>query len=292
MLRSFRLTCVLAGRFGWLRRSGGFSTTFGRSRRRSVASTRSRRVGRDGARGLRGLTYVSAWFRDHPRHVLPRCSRTATTAYFAVLVWANHLVARLRRRVLFVFVMAVADVQSSAPVRAAGARALDLVRVRRCVVVTARSESRRPRCFCSSVGVTDRPRLRRPSWRGWRSHEALRNSRERLAAAEALAGTGAGTHDLRTGRSLWSDGLYQLLGHRGAARRRPATVIDDVRPPATTSGRCRDARHVAASRAARSAEFRFRIVRPDGEMRSLRSVVHLPRDACGRPARFGAPSWT
>jgi len=107
----------------------------------------------------------------------------------------------------------------------------------------------------------------------------LKRSQARLLAAERLAGTGTWSTHLPTGRRTWSRGLYDILGveHTDEA---PASLdefivpedralVDELNERLYTDGI--------------TGTHRFRITRPDGEVRWLQTVIELTRDVTGRP---------
>ena len=111
--------------------------------------------------------------------------------------------------------------------------------------------------------------------------QELRLSEGRLARAEALARTGAWSLDLRTTHLTWSEGAYRILG------------IDPGQPPVPITAFVHpdDLPRLAADEAMLYADsargdFRYRVVRPDGEVRMLRSVVQVGRDDDGEVVRL------
>jgi DNA-binding CsgD family transcriptional regulator len=120
---------------------------------------------------------------------------------------------------------------------------------------------------------------------------AARNARlpPLLAAAEALAALGSWETDLRTGATVWSDGLYRLLS------------VDPSDEPATrgmivaaihAGDRERIGRLLEAVEAdpdavpAEGVYAAFRIARPDGTLRDVRGHGRIERDAAGHPSRW------
>lgn len=116
--------------------------------------------------------------------------------------------------------------------------------------------------------------------------------RERLlATAQALAHVGSWELDLRTGRALWSDELFRILGRDPEPGARHQ---DDIAGHIHPEDRDRITA-VLASVAERPEEYaeeplmaQFRIVRADGVVRELRARGRVLRDADGTRARLVA----
>lgn len=107
----------------------------------------------------------------------------------------------------------------------------------------------------------------------------LRRSQARLSAAERLAGTGTWSTDLPSGRRTWSEGLYTILG---------VEHTDEMPPSPREFVAPEDQDFVAQLDESLYANGttgtqRFRVIRPDGEMRWVQTVVELTRDDNGRP---------
>jgi len=105
-----------------------------------------------------------------------------------------------------------------------------------------------------------------------------------LASAQRLAGIGCWEWDIEYGRMSWSDELYRIHGLDPAAWEPGLDwYLERVHPED------RAAVAAAIGRALRDgAPFSFeeRIVRPDGEVRYLRTRGEAQRDAGGRPVRI------
>jgi PAS domain S-box-containing protein len=110
-----------------------------------------------------------------------------------------------------------------------------------------------------------------------------------LSAAQDLAQIGSWELDLRTGETIWSDGLYRILGLEPARdRHRQDDIVRWIHP--------HDRDQIASFLTAvvddpevvpddgLSAEFR--IVRPDGAAREIRAQGAVQRDRGGRPAHW------
>ena len=108
--------------------------------------------------------------------------------------------------------------------------------------------------------------------------EALASSQARLAEAERLAQTGAWSRHLVTGRRVWSQGVYSVLGVERSDGP-PPSVYDSVHPD--DLGMCRaEMARLAAGLGER--RLLFRIVRPDGETRWVEGMAGVTEDARGR----------
>ena len=107
----------------------------------------------------------------------------------------------------------------------------------------------------------------------------LKRSQARLSAAERLAGTGTWSTHLPTGRRTWSRGLYDLLGVEESDEG-PPSPRDFVLPEDLALVDQLDERLYSEGT---TGTQRFRILRPDGEVRWVQVVVELTRDAVGRP---------
>jgi two-component system cell cycle sensor histidine kinase/response regulator CckA len=114
----------------------------------------------------------------------------------------------------------------------------------------------------------------------------LRESEAKFNEAQRLAHVGQWDNDLDSDRITWSDETYRILGLR--PREVPPT-LEEFR--ARIHPEDRDLQVAASARAERGAgsyDVEYRIVRPDGEVRTLHSVGEVAIDASGRPRRgFG-----
>lgn len=111
----------------------------------------------------------------------------------------------------------------------------------------------------------------------------LRAREVQLQEAQALANLGSWEWDVRSNRIWWSDPLRRIFGFDDSYQPTLASFLDSVHP---------DEREVMAE-ASRIAfekgqvhDKPFRIVRPDGAVRTVISSGRLERDADGRPARL------
>ena len=117
-----------------------------------------------------------------------------------------------------------------------------------------------------------------------RQDEALRARDVQLQEAQALANLGSWEWDVRTNSRRWSDQLTKIFGLR------------DDQVPATFDGfyslvhpEDRERTAKIANEALRSGseyENQFRIVRPDGVVRTVHNQARVDRDESGRPVRI------
>jgi PAS domain S-box-containing protein len=114
-----------------------------------------------------------------------------------------------------------------------------------------------------------------------RAEEALRESSRRLELATASARLGIWDRNLVEGTSVWNDRMYEMYG------------LDRQAVPPSYRDWCRDTLHPedraamdalvqAAIAGDRPYDAAFRIVRPDGAIRHIKSNGHVLRDAGGR----------
>jgi PAS domain S-box-containing protein len=119
-----------------------------------------------------------------------------------------------------------------------------------------------------------------------RTEEALRARDVQLQEAQGLANLGSWEWDLRTNSRTWSDQLSRIFGLRPGQM--PLT-FDGFYPLVHAEDRERTA-HLAreALRTGKSYENQFRIVRPDGAVRTVHNQARVDRDESGKPVRvFG-----
>ena len=118
-----------------------------------------------------------------------------------------------------------------------------------------------------------------------RAEAALRESKQRLELAVQAAHLGIWDRDLDSDTELWSDQLFEIYGRDprdGALGIQ--TWEQTILHPDDRAGFEAMVREAVAGRAPYSAEFR--IVRPDGSIRHIRSDGQVVRDTDGRPARI------
>ncbi|MEO0559058.1 MAG: ATP-binding protein [Bacteroidota bacterium] len=107
----------------------------------------------------------------------------------------------------------------------------------------------------------------------------LRRSQARLSAAERLAGTGTWSTHLPTGRRTWSKGLYEILGVDPGQDAPPSPREFVIPEDQDLVERLNEKLFEEGT----TGTQRFRVMRPDGEVRWLQTAVELTRDATGRP---------
>jgi PAS domain S-box-containing protein len=114
--------------------------------------------------------------------------------------------------------------------------------------------------------------------------EELRERKTLLLEAERLVNLGHFDRDLRTGKAFWSDEVYRILGHPPGAipperERLLAAIVPEDRARISEA-------LIATARDGVTRSDEFRIVTPDGEVRTLLATVGLLRDEAGAPARI------
>jgi PAS domain S-box-containing protein len=93
-------------------------------------------------------------------------------------------------------------------------------------------------------------------------------SRENMVRAQRIAALGSFEYNIGTGRTDWSDEMYRLLGlHKGEHKPGYATLIAMVHPQ--DREKFRMARDVG-NKGSPSPPFEYRIIRPNGDERTLR----------------------
>jgi PAS domain S-box-containing protein len=107
--------------------------------------------------------------------------------------------------------------------------------------------------------------------------------------AEELAQLGSWQQDLRTGETVWSPGTYRILGLAPADVARDRDRVLAVMHPEDRERMERVVAEVSRTRGQTplvDEEFEFRVVRPDGALRYIRSYGRLERDEQGEPLRW------
>ena len=116
--------------------------------------------------------------------------------------------------------------------------------------------------------------------------EELRDSKRKLEDAQQLGHIGYWDHDLEGDRIVWADETYRILGlEKGSVPATAATLRAVIHPDDRQ-------RQAEATAKAQSGDCRYdieyRVVRPDGEVRTVRSLGDVVRDNSGRLCRaFG-----
>jgi PAS domain S-box-containing protein len=129
------------------------------------------------------------------------------------------------------------------------------------------------RWFCSGTDITGRQH----------SEQELREARQRLAEAQAIAHIGSWEWDIATDELRWSDELRRLYGMPADARLTYEAYLELVHPD--DRGRV-EAEIGAAFAARRSYDFECRVIRPDGDERVFFSRGHVLMGDDGKPARL------
>lgn len=119
-----------------------------------------------------------------------------------------------------------------------------------------------------------------------RADAALRASESRLNEAERIAGMGSWEYDVATGIETWSENTYRVLGVDrdspialdDAHSLEPIIHPDDVQLFRDT--------FTGALDGSRDYAFDYRIVRGDGEPRTVRAKADVVRDDAGKPVRM------
>jgi len=115
------------------------------------------------------------------------------------------------------------------------------------------------------------------------TEEALRARDLQLQEAQELANLGSWELDLRTSTRTWSEQLSRIFGV--TADQVPPT-LDGFYPLVHPEDRERTARMAEeALRTGHAYENQFRIVRPDGSVRTIHSQARVDRDDSGSPVR-------
>ena len=114
----------------------------------------------------------------------------------------------------------------------------------------------------------------------------LGESERRLEEAQRISHVGYWERDLATNRYTWSDENYRIFGLRPQER---SLSFDDVQALLHPADRDMRAAAVAeALRGGRRYDVEYRVVRPDGEVRFVRSEGDVVRDEAGQLRRvFG-----
>ena len=117
-----------------------------------------------------------------------------------------------------------------------------------------------------------------------RAEEALKQSQHQMAEAQRLARVGSWTWDVQTDVLTWSEELYTIYGENPETFRPTYTsFLAHVHP---------DEREAYAKAIAQGLEdlrpfsYRRRIVRPDGQIRTIDSYINIVADAHGKPRRM------
>jgi PAS domain S-box-containing protein len=110
------------------------------------------------------------------------------------------------------------------------------------------------------------------------SHD-LQDSKTRLEEAQRLAHIGYYEWNLRTGRVIWSDELYRIYGLTPKAGPIDMAMVSQMIHPADRERVLREAEE--AARTGVPAAAGHRLVRPDGEVRTVQGLGTVKKDAAG-----------
>ena len=118
------------------------------------------------------------------------------------------------------------------------------------------------------------------------ARELLRESEERLKNAERLAHVGHWDWDFKGNQAVWSEECFRIFGQPRDYTPTYEAFLQAVAPQDREQVQER-IRHRLAERSASSSEYR--IIRPDGEVRTVTSISEVLLDEEGSPMRmFGA----
>lgn len=128
-----------------------------------------------------------------------------------------------------------------------------------------------------------RQRQRRANARTQRTAESLRTSEARLREAQQVAHMGCFEHDHRSGRIEWSEETYRIFG-RDPASTPPSydTFMEQVHPEDRVRVAEEYNRHLAEHL---PYQAEYRVLREDGEVRTVLVSCHTEFDAAGSPVR-------
>ncbi|HWL38446.1 MAG TPA: EAL domain-containing protein [Frankiaceae bacterium] len=121
--------------------------------------------------------------------------------------------------------------------------------------------------------ITEQIRLRR----------AAEDDRRRLAEAQAVAGLGSFEHVLDGDRITWSDELYRIFGMPVGAPLTSAAVFGMVHEDDRSAF---EAKVAEAKAHDEPVEVTYRVVRPDGDVRTVTARFRAPRDGDGTARRI------
>jgi len=145
-------------------------------------------------------------------------------------------------------------------------------------------ESHRSAVFDSHGSIAHVVAVARDVTERRQTEEALRARDVQLQEAQALANLGSWEWDVRTNSRRWSDQLAKIFGLR---HDQVPPTFDGFYPHVHPEDRERTAK--IANEALRSGteyENQFRIVRPDGVVRTVHNQARVDRDDSGRPVRI------
>lgn len=111
------------------------------------------------------------------------------------------------------------------------------------------------------------------------SEEALKESEERLRQAQTVAHIGNWKYNVETDELYWSDELYRIYGLDPADKAAPEHGTGFIHPEDKQFAETAFKKTVDEGK---SFEIEYRIIRPDGDIRFIRSIGHAGRDEQGK----------
>jgi PAS domain S-box-containing protein len=112
----------------------------------------------------------------------------------------------------------------------------------------------------------------------------LQESKARLEEAQRVAHVGYWERDLATGRVTWSDETYRIFGLRPQEHAMDVAAVLELIHPDDRESVARSVDEPLHSGVRYGAEYR--VVRPDGHVRIVRSQGDVKRDTLGRPCQM------
>jgi PAS domain S-box-containing protein len=111
---------------------------------------------------------------------------------------------------------------------------------------------------------------------------------ERMRLATSAGQIGVWEMNLETGVGIWDERMYELWGIDPAS----ATDMDRAVPPLHADDRDRVDRELQMAQDGQAPfDTEFRVTRPDGEVRNIRSHATVVRDSDGRALRMVGANW-
>jgi PAS domain S-box-containing protein len=111
----------------------------------------------------------------------------------------------------------------------------------------------------------------------------LREALAQLSEGQRLSKTGSFTSDIQQDRHRWSDELYRIFEIDRSAPPRLEAVRNRIHPDDLPLFDAEMLRRIEG----RSADFTFRVVTPEGEVKHLRGVSQIIEHVAGRPIFMG-----